>query len=91
MLLSLKKWFTGRIVVQIRQIILTASNKSTSYTLMLRAMFENNPIIRVCPSCSVELMKHFSEVKIFLKLTNQKKELPTAAIIINESKQNEQS
>ena len=51
---------------------------------MLRAMFENNPNIRVCPSCSVELIKHFSEVKIFLKLTNQEKELPTAAIVIND-------
>jgi hypothetical protein len=57
---------------------------------MLRAMFENNPIIRVCPSCSVELIKHFSEVKIFSKLTNQKQELPTAAIFVNGSKQNEQ-
>jgi hypothetical protein len=37
------------------------------------------------------LIKHFSEVKIFLKLTNQKKELLTAAIVINGSKQNEQS
>jgi hypothetical protein len=57
---------------------------------MLRAMFENNPIIRVCPSYSVELIKQFSEVKIFSKLTNQKQELPTAAIFVNGSKQNEQ-
>ena len=50
---SVKKQFTGRYVVLLRQIIMTPNNKSTSYTLILRAMFKYNPIIIVSLSCSV--------------------------------------
>jgi hypothetical protein len=42
-----KKQFTGRYAALLRQIIMTPSNKSSSYTLMLRAMFKNNLIIGV--------------------------------------------